>query len=53
VPSTPATADVAGILSPFLLVLWVDADSRDHRQLGRSFDYGFLVLMFLLPYFPY
>jgi hypothetical protein len=52
-PSIPATAALAGVLSPLLLVLWVDVDSKDHRQVGRSFDYGFLVLMFLLPYLPY
>jgi hypothetical protein len=53
VPSTPATAALAGVLSPLLLVLWVDVDSKGHRQVGRSFDYGFLVLIFLLPYLPY
>ena len=53
VPSMPATAALAGVLTPLLLVLWVDVDSKDHRQVGRSFDYGFLVLMFLLPYLPY
>jgi hypothetical protein len=52
-PSTPATATLAGVLSPFLLVLWIDADDKDHRQVGRPFDYGFLVLMFLVPYLPY
>ena len=26
---------------------------EDHPQVGRCFDYGFLVLMFLLPYLPY
>jgi hypothetical protein len=53
VPSMPATAALAGVLFPFLLVLWVDVDSKDHRQVERSFDYGFLVLIFLLPYLPY
>ena len=53
VPSMPATATLAVVLSPLLLALWVDVDSRDHRQVGRSFDYGFLVLVFLVPYLPY
>jgi len=53
VPSVPATAALAVVLSPLLLALWVDVDSRDHRQVGRSFDYGFLVLVFLVPYLPY
>jgi hypothetical protein len=52
-PSTPASAALAGVLSPLLLTFWVDVDSKDHRQVGRSFDYGFLVLIFLLPYLPY
>ena len=53
VPSMPATAALAVVLSPLLLAFWVDVDSRDHRQVGRSFDYGFLVLVFLVPYLPY
>jgi hypothetical protein len=53
VPSTPVTAVLASVLSPLLLVFWVDVDSKDHPQVGRSFDYGFLVLIFLLPYLPY
>ena len=52
-PSTPASAALAGVLSPLLLALWVDVDSKDHRQVKRSFDYGFLVLIFLVPYLPY
>jgi hypothetical protein len=53
VPSTPATAALANVLSAFLVALWIDADSKDHPQVGRSFDYGYLVLMFCLPYLPY
>jgi hypothetical protein len=53
VPWTPASAALAGVLSPLLLALWVDVDSKDRRQVKRSFDYGFLVLIFLLPYLPY
>ena len=53
VPSTPATAVLANVLSWFLLVSWIDADSKDHPQVGRAFDYGFLVLTFCLPYLPY
>lgn len=53
VPSTPATAVLANVLSAFLLASWIDADSKDHPQVGRAFDYGFLVLTFCLPYLPY
>jgi hypothetical protein len=52
-PSAPAGATLAGTLSVFLLTLWIDADRTDHPQVERSFDYGFLVLMFWLPYLPY
>ena len=51
--SPSATGDLAGILSVFLLALWIDIDSKDHQQVGRSFDFGFLVLIFWLPYLPY
>jgi len=52
-PSTPATEALAGVMSAFLIALWIDVDSKDHPQVGRSFDYGYLVLLFLLPYLPY
>jgi hypothetical protein len=36
-----------------LLVLWVDADSKDYPQIYRPFEYGYLVLLFWIPYLPY
>ena len=53
ITSMPVTADLAGILSVFLLVLWIEADSKDHPQVERCFDYGSLLLVFWLPYLPY
>ena len=53
IPSTPATSALAVVLSAFLLALWIDADSKDHPQVERSFDYGYIVLIFWLPYLPY
>jgi hypothetical protein len=53
IASTPATNDVAGFLSAFLLVLWIDADSRDHPQVERCFDYGYLLLISWPLYLPY
>jgi hypothetical protein len=53
VASTPATAVLANVLSVFLIALWIDTDSKDHPQVGRSFDYGYLVLIFWVPYLPY
>ncbi|RDI97494.1 hypothetical protein DVT68_17290 [Dyella solisilvae] len=36
-----------------LLVLWVDLDCRERRDLYRPFEFGFLVFVFWLPYLPY
>ena len=36
-----------------LLVLWVDADSKDYPRIYRPFEYGYLVLLFWIPYLPY
>jgi hypothetical protein len=46
-PSTPSTDALATAVSAFLLALWVDADSKDHPQVTRPFEYGYLVLIFL------
>ena len=36
-----------------LLVLWVDADSKDHPEIYRPYEYGYLVFLFWLPYLPF
>jgi hypothetical protein len=36
-----------------LLVLWVDADSKDHSEIYRPYEYGYLVFLFWLPYLPF
>jgi hypothetical protein len=36
-----------------LLVLWVEADSKDYPQIYRPYEYGYLVLLFWIPYLPY
>lgn len=41
------------MLSALLLIFWIDADSRDQPQVGRPFDFGFLLMIFWLPYLPY
>jgi hypothetical protein len=51
--STSLTGDIAGVLSARRLVLWIDADSRNHPQIGRPFDFGFFLMIFWLPYLPY
>lgn len=35
------------------LVLWAKADSKQHQEVWRPFDYGLLVLLFWIPYLPY
>jgi hypothetical protein len=47
------TVSVGGFLQGTLLALWIDADSREHPEITRPFDYTFLVLLFLIPYLPY
>lgn len=36
-----------------LLVLWVDADSKNHPEIYRPYEYGYLVFIFWLPYLPF
>jgi hypothetical protein len=36
-----------------LLVLWVDLDCRERKNIYRPFEFGFLVFLFWLPYLPY
>ena len=38
---------------PILLALWVQEDSKAHPAIYRPFDFGYLVLMFWIPYLPY
>jgi hypothetical protein len=47
------TESLADLVTLILLALWIDADSRDHPQIARPYDYGFLVYVFWLPYLPY
>lgn len=50
---SPASSVLADCISAVLLVMWIMADRKDHPQIGRSFDDGFLLLVFWLPYLPY
>jgi hypothetical protein len=36
-----------------LLTMWIDVDSRHRKEVYRPFDFGFLVLVFWIPYVPY
>jgi hypothetical protein len=37
----------------FMLVMWVDADSRGRSNIYRPYEFGQLVLLFWLPYLPF
>jgi hypothetical protein len=49
----PASASLADTLSVLLLIMWIMVDQRDHSHVERPFDYGFLLMVFWLPYLPY
>ncbi|SEN02396.1 hypothetical protein [Bradyrhizobium sp. OK095] len=49
----PVSAALADTVSTILLVMWIMADQRDHPQVERPFDYGFLLSVFWVPYLPY
>ncbi|QDP22905.1 hypothetical protein [Bradyrhizobium cosmicum] len=51
--AAPVTAAFADALLALLLIMWIAADQRDHPQVERPFDYGFLLMVFWLPYLPY
>jgi hypothetical protein len=53
VEANPSTASLTEFLKIILLVLWVDADSKNYPQITKPFDYGFLVYLFWVPYLPY
>ena|ERR1700722_6371857 len=53
VEPNPIAVFVGEFLCVMLIVLWVDADSKDRPQITKPFDYGFLVYLFWLPYLPY
>jgi len=36
-----------------LVTYWIVLDSKDHREIYRPFEFGFLVFFFWLPYLPY
>ena len=52
-PSSPAAADLAALVSSFLIALWIDVDSKGRPQVGRCFDYGFFVYVSWPLYLPW
>ncbi len=41
------------VLFALVLALWIDADSRTQPRITRPFEYGWLVLLYWIPYLPY
>jgi hypothetical protein len=36
-----------------LIIFWVELDCREHREIYRPFEFGFLLLLFWLFFLPY
>jgi hypothetical protein len=49
----PALLSLCGTVFVYLLVLWVDTDAKEHPEIYRPFEYGYLVLLWWVPYVPY
>src|SRR5437867_283025 len=41
------------LLFVLIVALWVDADSKGYPQIYRPHEYGYLVLLYWIPYLPY
>lgn len=53
VEPTESVLALWGFVFVLLLVLWMDADSKDYPEIYRPYEYGYLVLLFWIPYLPY
>ena len=48
-----STALLANLVTVLFLVLWLNADSKEHRNIYRPYEYGQLLMFLWLPYLPY
>jgi len=53
VEPTGAFAAAWPLVFLILSVLWVVEDSKSHPDVYKPFEFGFLVLMWAIPYLPY
>jgi hypothetical protein len=53
IQSNPATVFAFGLLSCYLLAIWINADSKRNSKMHRPSDYGFFVYYGLPVYLPY
>src|SRR5262245_56787208 len=51
-PSRPLLA-LSSFISICLVAMWIDLDSRGRPEIYRPYDYGWLVYLYWIPYFPY
>jgi len=51
--ASPALLWLSGWSCIFMLIMWVDADSRGRSNIYRPYEFGQLVLLFWLPYLPF
>lgn len=47
------TAFLVNLVTVLCLVLWLNADSKEHRNIYRPYEYGQLLMFLWLPYLPY
>jgi hypothetical protein len=41
------------VVALMLVIFWVELDCREHKEIYRPFEFGFLLLIFWLLYLPY
>jgi hypothetical protein len=41
------------VVALLLVIFWVELDSREHKEIYRPFEFGFLLLIFWIVYLPY
>ena len=42
-----------GAFFVLILILWIDADSKDNPKIFRWLDFGFFLYLLWIPYLPY
>ncbi|MFH0129244.1 hypothetical protein ACGLHS_03490 [Variovorax sp. VaC1] len=53
VEASRSTVLMSNFVTIFFLVLWLDADSKEHPGIYRPYEYNQLLIFLWLPYLPY
>ncbi|RQO39722.1 hypothetical protein DBV14_30660 [Variovorax sp. KBW07] len=48
-----STVLVSNFVTIFFLIFWLDADSKEHPDIYRPYEYNQLLIFLWLPYLPY